>query len=183
MIEVSLAEPLVLHLLVERPDVGGVTGLTPTVSLRFDGTAAVPATIQYLDWADGVWKASGWTTRQAIMMEVEATLAPGVYRRALAALPAGTPAGARMVAEYTAQDGAALRRACEAYVARDTVEKLDWVHAVHHNRQEASPGSPGSLVVYRQDGVTPWKSAQLRDYVGAGVAGATGIPARRSGFS
>jgi hypothetical protein len=183
MREAQLDEPLVLHLTVEREDVGGVTGLVPVVAIRLDGTLPVPVSLLYLDWSDGTWKASGWSVREAPMAEVSAALAPGVYRRALAALPAGTAPGARLCVEFRVQDGSVLRRATEEYVARETVGQVGWVHAVHHNRQEATPGSPGSLVVYRPDGVTPWKSAELRDYVGAGVAGATGIPARRSGFA
>lgn len=36
----------------------------------------------WLDWADGVFKAAGWTTLDGAMAELDATRAPGVYFRA-----------------------------------------------------------------------------------------------------
>ena len=36
---------------------------------------------EYLDFADGFFKAAGWTTRDAVLAESDATLAPGLYER------------------------------------------------------------------------------------------------------
>jgi hypothetical protein len=55
-----------LDLTIEQEGIGGLTGLTPTVAVRRART-----TDTYLDWADGVFKTAGWTTKYRDMDEVE----------------------------------------------------------------------------------------------------------------
>ena len=85
---------LPLELLVARG--GGTTGLTCVVALRDGATDG-----DYLDFADGTFKAAGWTTRQSAMVEISAANAPGKYvlRVDLSSLtiPAATD---YLVAEY-----------------------------------------------------------------------------------
>ena len=52
---------------------GGVTGLTMLASVRD------PASGEYLDFSDGLFKAAGWTTRQVAVAEVDVTNEPGQY--------------------------------------------------------------------------------------------------------
>lgn len=48
------------------------------------------------------------------------------------------------------------------------------------NRLEEDDGNPGSLILYKDDNVTPWCTFTLRDQNGNAVVGATGEVARRS---
>lgn len=54
---------------------GGVTGLAPVVAVRKGS--------DYLDFSDLTFKASGWTTRQQALAEVDATDSPGSYEFSL----------------------------------------------------------------------------------------------------
>jgi hypothetical protein len=177
--DVQASSLLRLVLTVDREGGGGVTGLAPTVAIRNP-----LVTNSYLDWADGLFKTAGWTTRTAVMAEVSASLSPGEYQRDLnlATVPLAV-AGFEFFAHFAASNGADInRRTHEEFIVRESVEQLDWVYAVHHNRTEGAPGAPGLLTVYRGDG-TLWQTAELRDYVGAAVGGTSGIPARRTKFT
>ena len=179
-LEVQTGALVRLVLTVDREAAGGVVGLVPTVAIRDPAVAG-----SYLDWADGVFKLAGWTTRLGVMAEVDAALSPGAYGRAmdLSLVPAAI-AGFEFVAEFAANNGYDVdRRGHEHYVVRESVNQLDWVHAVHRNRIEDAPGTPGVVQVYRADSVTVWRTAELRDYVGAGVGGTSGLPARRTRFA
>lgn len=179
MVPVEVGSKLRLELGVDRDGAGGITGLAPTVALRRPDVAG-----SYLDFADRTFKTSGWTTRLAILTAVSASLAPGQYEYTLdLALVAAAVAGLELIAEYAVSNGADINRtACDEYVVRESAAQLDWVYAVHANRQEDAPGTPGTVSVYRADGVTVWKTAQLRDYTGAGVGATSGLPARRTAF-
>ena len=71
-----------LSFLIQRPSAMGgylgVTGLAPLVAVR--RTDAIGG---YLDWFDMTFKLAGWTSRQTLMSEISATLAPGRYERTL----------------------------------------------------------------------------------------------------
>lgn len=89
-----------LNLTLEREGVGGITGKSPTVALRDGSTAS-----SYFDWADGLFKTSGWTTKNAVMVEV----GNGHYTRILNAAVAGTIVpGLVLVAEFHVNDGGAV---------------------------------------------------------------------------
>lgn len=76
---------------------GPVTGATVVVAIR-DGETAN----SWLDFADGVFKTSGWTTRQASVAEVSSSLAPGIYRRELDLTAITLPSASdHLVAEYS----------------------------------------------------------------------------------
>jgi len=58
-------------------------------------------------------------------------------------------------------------------------DTLDLLRMVHTNRLEADPGDPGTMILYADDGVTPFKTWNLRDYLGGAVTGVVGSPAYR----
>jgi hypothetical protein len=75
---------------------GGVTGLTVVVAVRRGS--------DYLDFADGTFKASGWTTRQAAMTEVSAANSPGRYERDFDIASSGVVVGDSLNIEYQITD-------------------------------------------------------------------------------
>lgn len=88
---------LPLNVLVDN----GRTGLSGLVAVRDASTAGT----RWLDFADLTFKASGWTTRQAILSEVDPVNSPGLYH-----LPAGLNmslvtnlpgVGSELIAEYS----------------------------------------------------------------------------------
>lgn len=96
MIVVERDGTLPLELLVTSGGVGQ-TGLSPVVAVRDAGTDG-----SYLDFADGAFKTSGWTTRQAALTEISATNAPGKYVRRLDLTTVTLPSGEHLAIEYSA---------------------------------------------------------------------------------
>jgi len=58
-------------------------------------------------------------------------------------------------------------------------EQLNAVRQFGFNRLDASPGSPGALSLYLDDGSTVRVTYTLRDHTAAGVVGVAGVPALR----
>lgn len=161
-----------LDLTITQEGVGGVTGETPTVALR-DGAT----TNSYLDFADNTFKTSGWTTKYASLAEVE----KGHYQRLLnMTLISPTPVdGKAFVAEYE------LNAVVGKGVDHDvlllvTVSDNELLRKALTNRLEETPGFPGTLILYDDDGTTPLLTWTLRDAGGGPVVGTVGSPARRS---
>ena len=150
----------------------GVSGATPLVSIR-----DALDTTRYLDFADSIFKTGGWTMRQATLLEV--ALASGQYQRVLdLALISDAVDGFSFVAEYFVDNGANVRGiALEVFTVDDTHELQ---RAVLLGESVAAPGNPGSLIVKRPGAGTPFITYELRDFLGASVLGAPGVPARRS---
>lgn len=96
MIVVERDGTLPLELLVTSGG-AGVTGLSPVAAVRDAATDG-----SYLDFADGTFKASGWTTRQAALTEISAANAPGKYVRRVALSGVTLPAGEHLAVEYSA---------------------------------------------------------------------------------
>lgn len=93
---------LPLNLTVAEEGVGGVAGLSPTVTLRIGRT-----TDTYLDFADDTFKTSGWTTKSAPLTEI----GDGDYSRNLdltALGGAGYDVGDTLIAHYAVDDGVDL---------------------------------------------------------------------------
>ena len=62
----------------------------------------------------------------------------------------------------------------------ETVEStLDLLRKVQSNRLEATPGAPGVLTLYDDDGITPIKTWEVYDYLSGAVTGVPGAPALR----
>jgi hypothetical protein len=179
---VDVFDQLPLSLTVTRSRGGGVTGLTPTVAVRRASAAGAPP---YLDWADLSFKTAGWTLRVATLAEVSAALAPGVYQRLLdLSLVAGLVGGEVLVAEFAVANGSDIdvvtHDAFLLRLAQQQVDDLAFLRKHANNRLEEAPGTPGTLVLYDDDDVTPLRTWNLRDYQGNGTAGASGSPSRRS---
>lgn len=85
-----------LELALEQEGIGGVASKAPDVALR---DAAVPGS--YMDFADGVFKTSGWTTRLAPLED----LGSGAYQRLLNVPGTSIVEGMVLIAEYQVNDG------------------------------------------------------------------------------
>lgn len=96
MLTVARDGVLPLELLVTSGG-AGQTGLSPVVAVRDAGTDG-----SYLDFADGAFKVSGWTTRQAALTEISAANAPGMYVRRVDLTTVTLPAGEHLAIEYSA---------------------------------------------------------------------------------
>lgn len=171
VLTVEAANVAPLGLSLSRHDVGGVTGLSPTVRVRDMLTPG-----SYLDWNDNTFKTSGWTTLNATMTDVGG----GHYQRDLdlSAVNAvdGNVYSAEYVASYLGSSGA---DADTVFVVEQATD-LALMRKMMENRLEESPGNPGVLVLYDDDGTTPLRTWQLRDYTGGATLPSVGAPSRRS---
>jgi len=161
-----------LDLLLVQDGVGGIVGQVPLVAIR-DATTG-----QYLDFADNRFKASGWVIKQATMSEVER----GRYRRPLnvPALQPQRQEGSALVAEYTVDNGPVKGTANDLLLLVNFQSNLALLRKALTNRMEESPGNPGVLVLFDDNGTTPLLTWYLRDMAGGPVLGTAGAPARRS---
>lgn len=162
--------PLVLS--VNNPGTGGVTGLSPTVAFRNATTLD-----SYLDFDDGTFKASGWGTKYAPLAPSER----GHYQRTLDMAAIAASSGDIFVAEYHVAGADFDGDASEVHMVLDNASATDvtFLRKVFTNRLEESPGDPGTLVLYDDDGTTALKSWELTDSDGNAVTSGIGEPARR----
>jgi hypothetical protein len=164
---------LPLSLTIRRAGVGGITGLSPTVALRRATTAG-----SYLDWDDGTFKGSGWSTKYASLTEAER----GHYVRTLdlSGVP-GATAGLFMLAEYRVDNGGDVVGDAQDVVSVVTTNTdTILLRKALTNRMEESPGNPGTLILNDDDDMTPLINQQLRDFAGDATIGVQGSPARRT---
>ena len=168
-VEASGSVPLTLN--VSRQNTGGLTGLSPTVALR---DVLVPGA--YLDWSDSTFKTAGWVTKYAPMAEVER----GNYQQILNLTAVGASAGNVYSAEFNVVSGASTGSANDTVYVVQVQEDVGLLRKMMDNRLEETPGDPGILVLYDDDGVTPFKTWQLRDAAGGPTTAAIGAPSRRS---
>lgn len=161
-----------LALTIDQEGVGGISGLVPTVAIRRGTTAG-----SYLDWDDNSFKTSGWATKYAPLTESER----GNYERLLdLALVPGAPAGTVLVAEYHVDNGGDVKGDDhDLLFVVSTQTDLTLVRKLLVNKLVETPGSPGVLVIYDDDGVTPLKQWELQDYTGGATMGTQGAPSRR----
>ena len=166
---------LPLELNVSELGVGGLTGLSPTVAVR-NISAGTPA--RYLDWSDGTFKTSGWTTKYSVLSEVER----GTYQRTLNVAALSLAAGTKLSAEYHVDTVVAgLGDDAEVFELVAPVSSADTVllRKGLTNRMEETPGNPGQITLYDDDGTTPLLRWPLRDVSGGAVTATAGTPARR----
>jgi hypothetical protein len=181
LVQTSTTIPLTLT--IARDGTGGITGLAPTVAVRrrSDG--------YYLDWSDATFKASGWTLKAGPLTDRGA----GRYERALAVT---STAGTVLLAEYTCADAGYELEATEelqvvaaltdipasVWAASDAstlTARVALLTKVARNRLEFTAGSPGSLVLYDDDGTTPLLTWAQRSATGTTVTSPSTAPARR----
>lgn len=161
-----------LTLVVNRAGSGGITGLAPTVALR-DG--ADPTS--YLDWGDSTFKSSGWSSKYAALTAVER----GHYQRMLDLPAVGALPGQSLVAQFYVNNGGDVRGEAEDVVlVTDTKTDTSLLRKALTNRMEETPGNPGQLTLFDDDGLTILARWELRDAAGGGVVAMSGTPARRS---
>lgn len=145
---------------------GGVPGLSPTVELKraSDGF--------FLDFADNNFKNSGWTTKLATM----ADMGDGLYQYPVDLEAAGVVVLDVLTAIYRVTDGAQSGMTNDEY----NVEDLELMRQAVCNRMEETPGAPGQLTLFDDDGASIRARWEIRDVTGAAVVSTVGTPARRS---
>ncbi len=166
-----------LELTIEQEGVGGVVGKSPTVRLR-DATTLD----SYLDWDDSTFKTSGWVQQDAVLPEV----GQGHYSLDLDLEDVGAVLGNVFAAEFHVDDGGDVKGddsdiilvGIGSFVPLSADVKL--VRQSLTNRMEEFPGTPGRLILWDDDGVTPKMEWQLRDAAGNGVVATVGAPSKRS---
>jgi hypothetical protein len=162
---------LPLFLTVNRAGAGGITGLSPTVALRDASTLN-----SYLDFNDGIFKTSGWTTKYAALSEVER----GHYQRSLDVSALSVNVFDVLIAEYHVDNGSdVVGDASDLLIITELGGDMKIVRQSITNRMENASGTPGQLVLYDDDGVTPLFTWEIRDEFGGGIIAQTGVPARR----
>ena len=163
---VSPRQIIPLFLTVSKAGLGGITGLSPTVQLRRSSDG------YYLDFSDSTFKASGWVTRYATMTD----LGDGDYQRIVNLNTIGVVATDVLVASYAVDDGdEVVAAANDVY----NVEDLELMRQVVANRMEETPGSPGQLTLFDDDGVSVRARWEIRDVTGGAVISTVGTPSRR----
>lgn len=162
--------PIPLNLTVTQEGVGGVEGLSPTVAMRRGEDPTL-----YLDWADSTFKTSGWTQRYATMVN----LGRGHYNRALALATIGAEPDDLFVVEYHVNEGAVKGDATDIVICSNAGD-FTFLRKAVTNRMEETPGNPGHLTLYDDDGLTPLARWELRDATGGQVLSTVGNPSRRS---
>jgi hypothetical protein len=148
---------------------GGVTGLAPTVAMRKGGSPTL-----YLDWGDNTFKASGWAQKYFPLLELER----GNYGGVFSMVEIGAVEGDTFALQYTAPGyGEAVDLIlCTSPTASADLTLLRKLAA---NRMVETPGNPGTLELYDDDGTTVIGTWTLADYTGGAVIGSVGAPARR----
>lgn len=162
-----------LTLVVNRAGVGGIEGLSPTVALRSGSNPA-----SFLDWSDNTFKTSGWTTKYAILAAVER----GHYQRMVDLDDFGAIGGDSFVAQFFVDDGVDVRGEAEdvVLVVSNASTDVSLMRKALTNRMEETPGNPGQLVLFDDDGISILARWEIRDAAGNGIVSTVGTPARRS---
>jgi len=161
-----------LSLTIVLSGTGGVAGQSPTVALR------VPGTAHYLDFADYAIKPSGWTLRDAPLVD----MGDGRYDYQInpSRIPTGVDA---MIVEYNNADASHVVGGADSDVLllRNLPHDVAIVRKSVTNRMEEAPGNPGTIVLYDDDAMTVILTQTLRDDTGGQVLPSKGEPAKRSG--
>ena len=161
-----------LTLTVNREGVGGLSGLAPTVAIR---QASAPDS--YLDWDDGAFKTTGWTTKYQSMSESER----GTYQRLLdLSAVTGAPVGTLLIVEYRVIDGTLVGDDHDLLMVVSVNTDTILLRKALTNKMIETPGLPGSLVLYDDDDTTPLLSQELRDFAAGATIGVQGSPAQRT---
>lgn len=165
---------LELTLGVNRTNVGGVTGLSPTVAIRQAGTTGT-----YLDWSTLTFKNAGWIVKNEPMTD----LGTGFYTAILNVNGLGfTPTTGlpqQLIAEYTVPNVGEAGIQMDEITVSELRPDAKLARQYNTNRLEAEGGSPGTLKLYEDDGVTVQSTQNLTDFSGGDVSNTPGAPAKR----
>jgi hypothetical protein len=163
-----------LELVINTIGQGGVAGLSPTVAIRLS-----PSTNNYLDWATMTFKTSGWIVKNQPMTD----LGTGVYQQILNVAALGftplTGLPQKLLAEYTSTGTGTGGLAEDTIFVSELRPDAQVARQFDTNRLEALGGSPGTLTLYEDDGVTVQSVQPLRDFAGGAVVNTPGSPAKR----
>ena len=163
-----------LNLVVDLLNIGGVPGLTPTVAVRL-----FPSITLYLDWSDLTFKAAAWVVKNLPMTDC----GDGFYQAVLNVAGLGfTPLSGlpqKLIAQYTTTGGGTSGVDEDIVIVSELRPDAKLSRQIATNRLEALGGSPGTLTLYEDDGVTVQSVQQLRDYTGGTVVNTPGTPAKR----
>jgi hypothetical protein len=172
VLEIEQSETaLPLELTIVRQNTGGITGLSPTVAVRNAATVN-----SYLDFADNTFKTVGWTTKYALMTEVER----GHYLRLLNVAVLGLLVGAKLSFEYHFDDGGGFS-GDDADLGLVTRKLLDTslTRKYSTNKMVVTSGLPGKLTVFDDDNATVLKQHNLLDETSGAILPAIGTPSNR----
>lgn len=168
-----------LELAINRGNVGGVPGLTPTVAVRLS-----PTTDFYLDWSDNTFKNVGWVVKNEPMTDLSLSGGtPGVYQAILNVSALGftplTGLPQKLIAEYTSTGSQTGGLAIDTIFVSELRPDAKIARQTDTNRLEAEGGNPGTLTLYEDDNVTVQSVQTLLDFAGNAVVNTTGTPAKR----
>jgi hypothetical protein len=147
----------------------GVTGLSPTVAIRYGVNSSF-----YFDFDDNTFKTSGWTTRRATLSEIEPglyELAGGLDTSAFANLDSSVK---YLVAEYEA-DGAVDTDIIELVELEESITEI---LRIAKNRLVVNI-STQKLELYNDAGDTVIQSWDLATEGGEPVATSFGVQTKR----
>ena len=163
------AFPLSLNL--QQEGVGGISGQSPTVKVRRGNT-----TDSYLDFADNVFKTSGWALKEATMQEV----GDGNYQRSLDIATLAVVKDDVLVAEYHVDDGGdVVGSAADLLIVTEFGFDLAFVRKSVTNRMATFSGTPGMLLLFDDDDTTVIGRWELRDEANGGIIATVATPAKR----
>lgn len=169
-----------LELTIEQEGVGGIVGKLPSVRIR-DGAT----TNSFLDWGDWTFKVAGWSELDHILNEI----GDGHYSSLLNLATIGAIVGNIFIAQYMVNDGGDVIGDAHDVIligeqaAADFAQALVDISLIRKsitNRMEEFPGTPGTLILWDDDGITPLLQWEIRDAAGGGVVATVGCPAKRS---
>ena len=163
---------LLLTLVVNLLGTGGVPGLTCTVAVRQS-----PTTNSYLDWSTNTFKTSGWGVKNQPLTD----LGTGVYQTVLNVAALGftplTPLPVVLIAEYTSTGAGTSGLASDTIFVSELRPDAKLARQYQTNKVTSIGGSPGTLTVFADDGVTVQSTQTLEDYTGSTVNNTPGTPA------
>jgi hypothetical protein len=134
---------------------------------------------EWLDFSDNTFKAAGWIQRQQVMTQIDPGLAPGFYTFTFNTTYFPTPDIYIISVQelpptvFTTIATSELRI---GGVPDDCVSSRKTLL----NRQNIDPGSVGNLVIYDDDDVTPWRTANVTGISGEAIAIPAATPSHRS---
>jgi hypothetical protein len=172
----STETALPLELIVNSLNIGGVAGLTCTVAVRNISAGGPP--YYYLDWADLVFRTSGWTTQFQTMTSIGSGLYEATLNVAALNLPPGVTT--KLSAEYRSFGNQTSGEGQDVILVNNVAAQVTLLRKFATNRLEEASGNPGTLTLYDDDAATVIEQFSLLDEFGNAVSPAVGTPAKRS---
>lgn len=152
-----------------------LTGLSPNVTFRSNTN-----TNSFLDFNDLTFKTQGWTQREKDLSETDS----GVYQYILDLALLNLSNGDSFTAVYTATYNTQTVKKYEVFnivsLSNRFEQDLSLVRKSITNRMEETPGNPGNLRLFDDDGLTVLYTWELRDAANGATVALSGAPSKRS---